>query len=90
MIAAGVGRGTRKPKVSRTQIVLLALLILTAGLLAALAMRNRQPPILPADEDHAVFTTAEDCLVCHGSDGGSPQSRNHPIGPDCLRCHGRP
>jgi cytochrome c553 len=76
--------------VSRTQIVLLALLMLTAGLLAVLVMRNRQPPILPADEDHAVFAGVQDCMACHGTDGGSPRSKNHPIGPDCLRCHGRP
>jgi cytochrome c553 len=76
--------------VSRTQIILLSILIVTAGLLAVLVMRNRQPPILPADDDHAVFDGAEACMVCHGADGGMPQSKNHPIGPDCMRCHGRP
>ena len=75
---------------SRTQIALLSLLIVAAGLLAVLVMRTRQPPILPNDDDHAVFDGAAACMACHGPDGGMPRSKNPPIGPDCLRCHGRP
>jgi mono/diheme cytochrome c family protein len=35
-----------------------------------------------------VGIATEDCVVCHGPEGGSPRDPNHPIGNDCLRCHG--
>ncbi len=75
---------------SRTQRILFAALIAVALLVAWLAYRTRQPPILPANPDHRTFVDAETCLVCHGPDGPAPQSVNHPVGLDCLRCHGSP
>ena len=72
------------------QIAMLAGLLLLAGLVAWLALRNPQPPFLPADADHARFINAGRCLSCHGPQGESPQPANHPLGNDCLRCHGRP
>lgn len=70
------------------QSVALVAVVLLAALVAFLAFRTRQPPLLPADEDHARFSDVDECLECHGSDGGLPRSENHPIGNDCLRCHG--
>jgi hypothetical protein len=74
----------------RSQIVALLGLLAIALLIAVLALRNPQPPILPADDEHAFFDGAEACLVCHGPEGGMPKSANHPLGNDCTRCHGRP
>ena len=71
----------------RTQVILLLCLFAVAGLVGWLAFFNRQPPMLPGDRDHA--GPADECLVCHGPDGGVPQNPNHPIGNDCMRCHGR-
>jgi len=73
---------------SRTQVVLIALLLLVALLIAALALRNRQPPLLPHDADHATFVDAATCLLCHGFDGPVPQSKSHTPRLDCLQCHG--
>ena len=72
----------------RTQIVLLIVLGLAAALTAVLLMRNPEPPMLPRDDDHQAFVSADDCMVCHGPDGGAPQSTNHPVGRRCLNCHG--
>ena len=73
----------RKP-----QIALLAALLAIAALVVALTLRNRQPPYLPHDADHARFVTPQACLVCHGVDGGAPRGPNHPPSDDCMRCHG--
>ena len=70
------------------QILLLVLILLLAGLVLVFALRNRQPPILPADAGHATFVSAESCLSCHGPSGARPQSPNHPVGRECMRCHG--
>lgn len=70
------------------QVVLLAILVLVAALVGWLALRTRQPPLLPRDMAHASFVGAERCLTCHGPAGSHPQSRNHPLGRECLRCHG--
>jgi hypothetical protein len=74
---------------NRLQSALVAAILLVGALVVVLALRNRQPPVLPADEEHASFPGAEPCLACHGPDGGLPRSQNHPLGDDCLRCHGR-
>jgi len=70
------------------QKTLFGLLLVLALLVAYLAWRNPQPPLLPADEAHARFSGPEACMACHGPEGALPQSRNHPVGRDCLRCHG--
>jgi hypothetical protein len=75
---------------NRVQLVLLLLLGLVAGLLLLVVMQNRQPPLLPDDPDHVTFYGHTTCLVCHGPAGPHPQSRNHPVGNDCMRCHGLP
>jgi cytochrome c553 len=72
----------------KKQVMLLALLALLAGLVLWLANRTRQPPLLPADPDHARFDGAAACMTCHGPDGPLPQDPNHPLGQDCMRCHG--
>jgi cytochrome c553 len=71
-----------------SQRVALIVVVLAAGLVALLALRNRQPPVLPANADHASFSSAEQCLACHGPAGVLPRSKNHPLGAECLRCHG--
>jgi hypothetical protein len=71
----------------RVQVVFLAAILLLATLVLVLALRNPQAPFLPTDEDHATWTDAEPCLDCHGREGPAPQSPNHPLGRDCMRCH---
>jgi cytochrome c553 len=73
---------------NRTQWFLLSALAAVAIIVILLALRNRQPPFLPADAEHARWENAETCLTCHGPGGTSPQSKGHPLGMDCLRCHG--
>jgi len=73
---------------SRKQLALLSALALVAALVLVLALRTRRPPFLPNDEAHASGTAVEACLSCHGPEGPSPRSQNHPLGRDCLRCHG--
>jgi hypothetical protein len=70
------------------RIGLLALIAVSAALVAYLAVRNPQPPQLPVDEAHASRLGATPCLDCHGPAGPAPRSRSHPLGQDCLRCHG--
>lgn len=72
-----------------TQIVALAAVLLLAGTVAYLALRNPQPPVLPGNHDHVRFIDAERCLKCHGPGGSSPQTPNHSPRRDCLSCHGR-
>jgi hypothetical protein len=72
---------------SRKQIVLLGVLVAVAALLVWLALRNPGPPFLPNDAAHATFSSSDACLECHGPDGSSPRTKNHPLGLDCLRCH---
>ena len=72
------------------QTVAILAIVALAALVLYLAMRSRQPPVLPADAEHARFISSGACLSCHGPDGVSPQPRNHPLGADCLRCHGMP
>ncbi len=72
------------------QAALLAGVALLALLVGYLAMRTRQPPLLPPDVDHARFVTAESCLgACHGLAGSSPRGKNHTPRLDCMDCHGR-
>ncbi len=73
---------------TRKQVFLLVALGALAALLIGLALRNPQPPILPSDAAHSDAAGGPECLSCHGPTGPSPQSRNHPVGQDCLRCHG--
>ena len=72
------------------QIVSILAIVALAALVIFLAMRGRQPPVLPVDADHARFVSSGACLSCHGPEGISPQPRNHPLGNECLRCHGMP
>ncbi len=72
----------------RRQLVMLSVMLLGAALVLILVLRNRQPPRIPPDEDHRVLY-ADECMECHGPDGGLPQDPNHPIGRECSRCHGR-
>lgn len=75
---------------NRTQILLLVALAVLVGGVGYLAMRNRQPPIMPGDRPHQGFLSADQCLTCHGPQGTSPRGRNHPLGEECTRCHGFP
>ena len=75
---------------SRRQGVLLAILVAVAAAVCWLALRTRQPPVLPADATHAASLGAGpvQCLTCHGPGRPSPRGPNHPLGDDCFRCHG--
>ncbi len=73
--------------IKRAQAVLLIALALAAAGILLIARRNRTPPFLPNDAEHAVFAGADRCLSCHGPQGPLPQSERHPIGRDCTRCH---
>jgi len=73
---------------SRRQAVLLGLLVVAAAAVGWLALRTRQPPLLPGDAAHTESRDAPACLECHGPGGPSPRSQNHPLGDDCRRCHG--
>jgi len=73
---------------NRKQLIALLALLAVAALVGLFALRNPQPPILPQDDDHALFDGADGCLVCHDADSGLPRSPNHPLGTDCTRCHG--
>lgn len=74
--------------VSARQRVLLAILVVVAAGIGWLALRTRQPPMLPADAAHSLAPDVPACLTCHGSGGPSPRGVNHPLGEDCGRCHG--
>ena len=71
------------------QRISIVLLVAVAGVVLYLAMRNRQAPYLPSDPEHSSWSGPAACLSCHAYDAAFPQSKNHPIGDDCLRCHGR-
>ena len=71
----------------RTQKILLVGIALLAVVVVFFATRNRQPPILPEDANHAGFSIPN-CLRCHGPQGEKPRGMNHPVGDDCARCHG--
>lgn len=73
---------------SRRQWILLAVLALLAALAGWAAVALRQAPRLPADETHARFEGPAACLACHGPDGPAPRGPDHPLGDECLRCHG--
>lgn len=73
---------------NRKQWVILAAIVLAAGFIAWLARASRQPPLLPGDDVHRFFESAAACFSCHGPDSALPQSTRHPLGAECLRCHG--
>ena len=72
------------------QVVAIAVILVVLGFVLFLALRTRQPPVLPGDAKHAVYDGAASCLTCHGPQGVKPRSKNHPMGNECLRCHGGP
>ena len=72
----------------RRQLGALLGLLLLGAAIGWLALRNRQAPPMPRDEEHRGFVSGEACAVCHGPDGPLPRSKNHPLGQDCTRCHG--
>jgi hypothetical protein len=82
-------RPQRGASMSRRQWIALAVLAAAGALVAWLAWSGRQAPLLPGDDAHAVFESDAACLTCHGPAGPAARSRNHPLGDDCLRCHGR-
>jgi len=67
----------------------LVALVLAAAFIAWLARSARQPPLLPRDDVHRGFESPAACLICHAAGAPVPQSSRHPLGDDCLRCHGQ-
>lgn len=74
----------------RVQGILLAVVLLLGAVVTVLALRNRQAPVLPNDADHRRGPIPAACLECHDTGGSHPRSKNHPVGNDCMRCHGSP
>ena len=72
----------------RNQMLVLAAIAIVAAFVAWLARSSRQPPMLPKDDVHRTFESAATCLSCHAADAAVPQQPRHPLGDDCLRCHG--
>ena len=72
-----------------TKTILIGGIVVVAVLVGLLLSRQRQPPFFPPDATHARFINAETCLTCHGPGGSSQRDRNHPLGNECTRCHGR-
>ena len=70
--------------------MLLGVVLAFAAVVVVLAVRNRQAPVLPPDEVHATTAVPVGCEECHGPGAPLARSTNHPLGNDCLRCHGRP
>ena len=73
----------------RSQWIVLAVLALAAAFILWLAVKSRQPPLLPQDETHAAWESADACDACHAVGAAVPKPAKHPLGFDCLRCHGR-
>lgn len=65
-------------------IVAVAFVFLAAFLLARTV---RFPPDIPVDADHRRGRSRGECLACHGPDGSSPRSKNHPLADTCFQCH---
>ena len=74
---------------NRRQWIILSFIAFAAVFIAWLARSSRQPPLMPDDEAHATFVNAFTCRECHGAEGTVSQSKQHPLGDDCVRCHGR-
>jgi hypothetical protein len=74
--------------VNRKQWILVAAIVIAGAFVAWLAWSSRQPPLLPDDDVHRDGASGTTCLSCHGDGGPAPRSRNHPLGDDCMRCHG--
>jgi cytochrome c553 len=72
----------------RRQWVILGAIGVAGAFIAWLAWSSRQPPLLPQDDPHATFVSAGACMRCHGPDGAVPRAARHPLGEECLRCHG--
>jgi nitrate reductase cytochrome c-type subunit len=68
--------------------MLLGAIAIVGAFIAWLAWSSRQPPLLPDDAAHRASANAEPCLSCHGDGGPAPRSAKHPLGDECLRCHG--
>ena len=73
---------------NKRQWIILSVIAFAAAFIGWLAWSSRQPPMLPNDDTHTTFVSAGTCLDCHGQDGAVPRSRQHPLGEDCVRCHG--
>jgi hypothetical protein len=74
---------------TRRQWLILAAILAVALFIVWLARSSRQAPLLPEDETHRTFDGASSCLACHAPGAAVPQSPRHPLGDDCLRCHGQ-
>ena len=70
----------------RVQWIAFGGLVLLAGFVLVLMLRNPRAPALPGNANH-VWREADTCLVCHDTNGMMPRTPNHPVGRDCLRCH---
>jgi len=75
----------------RRTFVTIGVLVVALAITASLVIftLRRAPPPIPSDTDHLMSRVADDCLACHGPDGGRPRGRNHPLNNQCFNCHER-
>lgn len=84
------------PKKSKTILINIAFLIVSAGILTFLLNAPEETTAkLPHDDDHNRFVTMKKkeaevfCKDCHSEEGVSPLPEEHPPKYRCLFCHKR-
>ena len=69
----------------KKNFVFAAVIIFVVTLLYTLSLDEYIP--LPHDEEHIDLNDEKECMTCHGEDGGTPLSKDHPPKYRCLKCH---
>ena len=48
---------------------------------------GKKPPVIPADNVHAIITTDAACRECHAPGKAAALKPSHPPKEQCLECH---